>query len=107
MNELDPIIGNWYRNRRNNERFEVVALDEQNQGVEIQYFDGQVEELEMDVWIQLLLETIDQPEDASGALDGLEDEDLSYHDGNGQISSRDSLNVENMNAASSTDDDSD
>ncbi|MFO1422853.1 MAG: DUF6763 family protein [Candidatus Competibacteraceae bacterium] len=43
MSDVDPIIGNWYRNQETGNDFEVVALDEDAQTIEIQYFDGELE----------------------------------------------------------------
>ncbi len=41
-----PVIGNWYR-RSNGSLFEVVAVDEQDGTVELQYFDGTIDELDL------------------------------------------------------------
>ena len=38
-----PVIGSWYR-KRGGETFEVVAIDPKDRTIEIQYFDGAVEE---------------------------------------------------------------
>ena len=47
MNAIRPIVGQWYRGGTN-ELFEVVAIDDQDQTIEIQYFDGTVAEMELD-----------------------------------------------------------
>ena len=61
MNAIRPIVGQWYRGGTN-ELFEVVAIDDQDQTIEIQYFDGTVTEMEFDSWNeQLLDELIDRP----------------------------------------------
>jgi len=78
MSDVDPIIGNWYRNEETGNDFEVVALDEDAQTVEIQYFDGELEELDLDTWYELPLEAIETPEDWSGPFDDLEEDDLGY-----------------------------
>ena len=78
MHSIRPIVGQWYRGGTN-ELFEVVAIDDQDQTIEIQYFDGTVAEMEFDSWNeQLLDDMIDAaaaPEDWSGAVD-VEAEDL-------------------------------
>ncbi len=78
MNSVRPIVGQWYRGATN-ELFEVVAIDEQDQTIEIQFFDGTVTEVEFDAWNEQLLDdlidTADAPEDWSGAVD-VEAEDL-------------------------------
>ena len=47
MSVPHPTIGAWYR-LDGGESFEVVAFDTDDGTVEIQYFDGTVEELEME-----------------------------------------------------------
>ncbi len=78
MNVLKPIVGQWYRGNTN-ELFEVVAIDEQDETIEIQYFDGTIAEMEFDAWNEHLLDNLidaaDAPEDWSGAVD-VEAEDL-------------------------------
>ena len=38
---MKPVIGNWYR-IQGSESFEVVAFDEDDGTIELQYFDGTV-----------------------------------------------------------------
>jgi hypothetical protein len=64
-----PVIGVWYHNLELDNLFEVIALDEKDHTVEIQEFDGSVDEIDMDTWRQLRLEISPAPEDLSGALD--------------------------------------
>jgi len=78
MSDLDPIVGNWYKNVEEEKEFEVVAVDEDAQTVEIQYFEGEVEEIDLDSWYELALEPIEPPEDWSGAYDQMEPDDLGY-----------------------------
>ena len=78
MSDLDPIVGNWYKNVEEEKEFEVVAVDEDAQTVEIQYFEGEVEEIDLDSWYELALEPIEAPEDWSGAYDQMEQDDLGY-----------------------------
>jgi len=78
MSDVDPIIGNWYRNQETGNDFEVVALDEDAQTIEIQYFDGELEELDLDAWYELLIDPIETPEDWSGPFDEMEADDLGY-----------------------------
>jgi hypothetical protein len=78
MKLVKPIVGEWYRGGTN-ELFEVVAIDDQDQTIEIQFFDGTVAEMDFDAWNEQLLdeliETAGAPEDWSGAVD-VETEDL-------------------------------
>ena len=66
--EYAPRIGDWYRTRTG-DNFEIVALDETDQTLEIQYFDGTLEELDLDTWNELDIDAIEPPEDWSGSLD--------------------------------------
>lgn len=67
-----PEIGRWYRTPAN-EVFSVVAIEEgAGEGggtIEIQYFDGTLEELDHAEWGTLLAQAVPEPEDSSGALD--------------------------------------
>lgn len=84
MNAMKPIVGQWYRGVTN-ELFEVVAIDEGDETIEIQYFDGTVTEMEFDAWNEQLLDQMldaaDAPEDWSGAVDvEVEDLDRQFED---------------------------
>ena len=68
-----PRIADWYKTT-SGELFEIVALDEDDRSIEIQYFDGMVEELDLDTWEELEAEAAEPPEDWSGSLD-IEKED--------------------------------
>lgn len=72
MNISQPNIGDWYRNP-GGALFEVVAYDDDDGTIEIQYFDGTVEEMEREDWNAQwkdgTLEAGEAPEDWSGAVD--------------------------------------
>lgn len=74
-----PLIGSWYQDLAESQLFEVVAIDELANTVEIQYLDGSIDEIEMDGWEQLPLVAAEPPEDA-GPVYGLSVEDLSSED---------------------------
>ena len=83
LSRLVPAVGKWYRNEQG-EVFEVVALEEEAGIIEIQHFDGAVEELDIDSWHSQRPTASAEPEDYSGALDkqaaeGLEDADMGRH----------------------------
>lgn len=63
-----PVIGKWFR-RRNGALFEVVAADEEDGTIEIQFFDGTIDEIELEAWPGLLPVEVNAPEDWSGSLD--------------------------------------
>src|SRR5262245_41232301 len=45
-----PSIGDWYRQKEGGALFEVVAYDDDDGTIEIQYFDGTVEEMDIEDW---------------------------------------------------------
>ncbi len=75
--KIEPVIGNWYR-AEDASSFEVIAVDDD--AIEIQYFDGGIEGLDMASWQEMELEEIEPPEDWSGPFDDLEKDDLGYTD---------------------------
>lgn len=79
---LDPVVTQWYRPLTKGEPFQVTAFDEAEGTVEIQRFDGDVEELDLDSWRELELEMIEQPEDWTGPIDDIERDDLGYTETN-------------------------
>ena len=63
-----PVIGSWYRNT-GGDIFEVVAIDADDRTIEIQYFDGAVEELDLEDWVEDQIEATEAPEDWTGSVD--------------------------------------
>lgn len=63
-----PVIGEWYR-RSGGDSFEVVAIDRDDRTIEIQYFDGTIEELEFAEWLEDQIESTEAPEDWTGSVD--------------------------------------
>jgi len=72
----DPIIAQWYHYPQKSEKFQVTAIDEQSDSVEIQYFDGNIGEFELTTWYTLEIEPIETPADWTGPLDNIEKDDL-------------------------------
>lgn len=73
MTQINPVIGDWYK-MSGGGIFEVVAFDEDDGTIEIQHYDGTVEEYELDAWREMLLLSVEPPEDWSGSFD-IEKED--------------------------------
>jgi hypothetical protein len=71
--EYEPVVGQWYENVDDNENFRVRSVDEDAELVEIEYLDGDIEEMDLDTWQELDLEKIDTPEGWSG--EDLDDDD--------------------------------
>jgi hypothetical protein len=75
---MKPTIGNWYR-IQGSDSFEVVAYDEDDGTIELQYFDGTVEEMDIEDWQAEqengALEEVEPPEDWTGSVDVDPEED--------------------------------
>ena len=71
MRDFDPLqprVGAWYKDAAG-ALFEIVAIDEDDSTIEIQHFDGTVEEMDMDAWFDAEIAAASAPEDYSGSLD--------------------------------------
>lgn len=67
--ELRPVIGQWYQRADRPQPFQVVAIDEHDETVEIEYFDGTVDEWPLSHWHGLDIGPSGAPPDASGVFD--------------------------------------
>lgn len=70
--DYEPVKGQWYENVEDEETFRVLSVDEDAEIVEIEYLDGDIEELDLEEWHEFDLELIEEPE---GWSDEDEDED--------------------------------
>jgi hypothetical protein len=68
----EPIRGQWYQNVEEDETFRVLSVDEDSELIEIEYLDGDIEEVDLETWHEMDLETCDEPE---GWSDNDEDDD--------------------------------
>jgi hypothetical protein len=73
--EYEPTAGQWYENLEENESFRVLSVDEDAETVEIEYLDGDIEEIDLDTWAELDLDKIDEPEGWAGGDDEDDDDD--------------------------------
>jgi len=67
--EIEPVVDNWYFHLDKGQRFYVVAVDEKSNTIEIQHFDGDVEEVSMDDWLEMNIVVGEPPANWSGATD--------------------------------------
>lgn len=65
----DVAVGAWFRTELPEERFEIVAIDDDAATIEVQFYDATVQEIDFESWPQLEAEVIDQPDDWAGAFD--------------------------------------
>nr|WP_298727968.1 DUF6763 family protein [uncultured Steroidobacter sp.] len=74
--DYDPVQGKWYEDLEENEVFKVLSVDPDQELVEVQYENGDIEEIDLDTWHELDLEQADEPEGwASDDEDEEEEED--------------------------------
>jgi len=72
-NTYQPRLGDWYKSI-NGDQLKIVALDDDAAIMEIQHFDGAIEEVDFDSWNEMEIVPIEAPEDWSGSMDiGKED----------------------------------
>ena len=68
----EPVPGQWYENVEEEETFRVLTVDEDSELIEIEYLDGDIEELDIEAWHEMDLELTSEPE---GWSDEDEDEE--------------------------------
>ena len=72
----EPVPGQWYENVEEEEQFRVLSVDEDSELIEIEYLDGDIEEMDIETWHEMDLERIQEPEGWSES----DDEDESEED---------------------------
>lgn len=76
----DPVIGRWYKDVENDLTFTVVAIEEDNDFIEVQYLNGDIGEYDNESWYNSTFDYVEAPEDWSAPYDDLETDDLGYSD---------------------------
>jgi hypothetical protein len=71
----NPVPGQWYESLEDEEIFQVLSIDEDSELIELQYEDGDVEEIDYETWQELDLDLTEEPEGWSGSDDDDEDDD--------------------------------
>lgn len=78
------VIGDWYLGIGNEDPFEVVAVDEELGTIDVQYFDGSIDEFDLDTWDEMETVPCAPPEDVSGIYEmefgEFDDTDESSHE---------------------------
>ena len=46
--DYEPVPGQWYENLEEEEPFRVLSMDEDSELVEIEYLDGDIEEIDLE-----------------------------------------------------------
>jgi hypothetical protein len=73
-----PEVGKWFKGA-DGTTFEVVAVDRDDLTIEVQHYDGTVEEFDVDSWREMQLQPTPPPEDWTGSMD-VDDEDRPGND---------------------------
>jgi hypothetical protein len=60
--DYEPVVGQWYENLEEEESFRVLSVDEDSELVEIEYLDGDIEEIDLEAWHEMDLELTQEPE---------------------------------------------
>lgn len=75
MHEAQPIIEHWYRGLNGN-TFEIIDINQDEGYIDIQYFDGVIDEIIYTDWNEMSCVEIAPPEDWSGPFDDLVQDDM-------------------------------
>ena len=73
--DYEPVPGQWYQNLEEEESFRVLSVDEDSELLEIEYLDGDIEEIDLEAWHEMDLERIEEPEGWSESDDEDTDEE--------------------------------
>jgi len=76
----EPVVGQWYEIIDEDETFRVIAVDEDEELVEIEYLDGENDKFDLEEWHELDLELIAEPEGWSDEDDEDDDEEWDEED---------------------------
>ena len=60
--DYEPTPGQWYENLEEEESFRVLSVDEDSELVEIEYLDGDIEEIDLETWHEMDLDLTEEPE---------------------------------------------
>lgn len=64
-----PVVGSWYRRLDRPQPFQVVAFDRAEDSVDVEYFDGTLDEWPISHWHELPIEICEAPQDWRGPFD--------------------------------------
>jgi predicted dehydrogenase len=73
--DYDPVQGQWFEDLEENEVFRVLSVDPDEEIIEVQYENGDIEEMDLDTWHELDLERASEPEGWASDDDNKEEEE--------------------------------
>lgn len=73
---LDPVVDQWYLRDDTGQRFLVTGYDERSGSIEIQTSEGDLDELDREMWRSTTMRPVDPPQDWTESFDSeLADDD--------------------------------
>jgi predicted dehydrogenase len=78
--DYDPVQGQWFEDLEENEIFRVLSVDPDEEIIEVQYENGDIEEIDLDTWHELDLERAQEPEGWASDDDKEEEEEEEEED---------------------------
>jgi len=69
-------VGQWYTRWDKGEIFQVVGYDADSRTIQVQTFDGDLDEMDLGTWVALPLALAEPPEDWTGPMDDVPREEL-------------------------------
>lgn len=69
MSRVVPEIGRWYQDSISGQVFEIVALDQDEGTVQVQFFDGEIADFDLEAWGEMALVPAAAPEDWRSAFE--------------------------------------
>jgi len=69
MASFYPLVGTWFLELETNQRFEIVAIDDKQRTIEVQYYDGDVGEFDIESWGALNIIETETPDAAYSSAD--------------------------------------
>ncbi len=78
--DYEPVAGQWYENLEEEESFRVLSVDEDSELVEIEYLDGDIEEIDIETWHEMDLELTEEPEGWAGSDEDEDEEEEEEED---------------------------
>lgn len=80
MSLADPTLENWYRDAETDRIFRIVAIDIDNDAIEVQFLNGDLGEYDTAMWLDSAFYSIEPPKDWSAPYDHVDTDDLGYSD---------------------------
>ncbi len=72
--DTEPVVGNWYKALDSDRQFEVIAVDEYEGTVAIQYAEGELRQLTLDGWYEMEVEPGDADERWAATVHDVEED---------------------------------